>query len=87
MYSYVRKRLYVKSEDRYLQSKTGYGGQAMHYVQSVGVSPNGEMLTCITKRAQLYWAQLYRQEDNDDNEAGVVSRWNPSINDLVTLFQ
>lgn len=83
----MRKRIYVKSEDRYLQSKTDNNEQAMHYIQSVGVSPNGEKLTCITKRAQLYWAQLYRQEDNDDNEADAVSRWNTSIKDLVTLFK
>lgn len=81
----MRKRVYVKLEDRYLQSKTDYGEQPMHYVQSVVVSPNGEKLTCVTKRAQLYWALLYKPDDDNDDEFDVVSRWNTSTKDPVTV--
>lgn len=71
----MKKRVYVKLEDRYLQSKTDYGEKPMHYIQSIGISPNGEKLTCVTKRAQIYWAPLYRQEDDNDDKTDVVSKW------------
>lgn len=62
----MKDSVYVKSEDRFLQSPEIKGEQPTHFVESVCVSPNGETLTCITKRGQLYYAPLFRRDENDD---------------------
>lgn len=62
----MKDGVYVKSEDRYLQSPVAEGEPPAHFVESVCVSPDGETLTCVTKRAQLYCAPLSRLDENDD---------------------
>lgn len=62
----------VKREDRYLQSqRTTDEEKPKHFVENAYVSPNGEKLVCVTRRAQLYWAQLHGDNFNrvmDDEE-------------------
>jgi len=55
----VRNNVFVKREDRYLQSQRTDNEKPKHFVENAYVSPNGEKLVCVTKRAQLYWAQLH----------------------------
>lgn len=60
--------MYVKYEDRYLKAKEITGRPSLHNVQSACVSPNGKRLTCITERAQLYWAPIYKRYGNKDED-------------------
>lgn len=74
---YVKNNVYVKYEDGYLNAKNVEGRPPVHYVKSACISPDGKRLTCITERAQIYWAPLYSRfgdEETGDFEEFFVRR-------------
>ncbi|KAE9523980.1 hypothetical protein AGLY_015627 [Aphis glycines] len=56
----------IKEEYRYLQQEEVKDELPMHYIESVCISPNGKILTFITKRPQLYQSRLTQLVENDD---------------------
>lgn len=83
---YVKDRVFTKSEDQFLQLPEVAGVLPMHHVESVSLSPDGERLTCTTKRAQLYWAPLTSQDyDHDDGSSvrchgrSTKRKWTPTV--------
>ncbi|CAI6352733.1 unnamed protein product [Macrosiphum euphorbiae] len=63
---YERIDTFIKEEYRYLQQGDLKGELSMHYIESACVSPNGKILTFITKRPQLYQVLLSQLDENDD---------------------